>query len=155
MIAAFNGWSIAACSVISLVIALGSFSLLGLFITAALAAIAFLELRGRRRLLKLDPDACRLLGWNQFFFMLVIVGYCVWRLWEVYQHPGMPIEYPGQGISRDDWELLEELIVPILLFTYGSIIVATILVQGGNAVYYFTRRRHVLAHLAETNRASV
>ena len=76
-------------------------------------------------------------------------------MWKVYLHPELPMEYPGPPITRDDWDLVAELLAPILLVTYGSIMVATILAQGGNAIYYFTRRRHVLAHLAETGRATV
>jgi hypothetical protein len=149
LIAAFNGWSIAVCAVISLIIAASSFGLIELLIAIALGVIAYNEFRGRRRLLNLDPSACALLGWNQFGFMLLIVAYCGWRLWKLYYEPQMPLEYPGPMISRNDWDLVVELIVPILIVTYVSIILATILAQGGNAIYYFTRRRHVLARLSE------
>jgi hypothetical protein len=72
------------------------------------------------------------------------------------------MEYPEefkQAISREDWDLVKEVIfVPywplIWKTTYYSVIVATVLAQGWNAIYYFTRRRHVLDRLAELNSAA-
>lgn len=153
-VAAFNGWTIGACMAISLIVTIYSFSVVGLLISAALAIVTVVEFRGRRRLLQFDPAACAMLGWNQFAFMSVIVAYCGWRLWEVYRQPELPIEYPGPFVSRADWDLVVELLGPILMITYIAIIVATILAQGGNAIYYFTRRRYVLAHLSERQRAA-
>jgi hypothetical protein len=45
---------------------------------------------------------------------------------------------------------LEGLYKTASLAMYGGVIVLSILFQGGNALYYFTRRRHVEEFIAET-----
>ena len=37
-----------------------------------------------------------------------------------------------------------------MLALYGSVIALSVIFQGGNALYYFTRRKHVEAYVAET-----
>ena len=160
-VAAFNAISIAACAMLSIQLALSMFSLVGLLIGAALGVFAYLEFRGRKRLLALDPNACSLLGWNQVAFMSLIVIYCAISLVFVYLHPEFTMEYPKEfegRVKREEWDLIVEVIfVPywgtIWKITYITVIVATVLAQGGNAIYYFTRRKHVLAHLAELESA--
>jgi hypothetical protein len=45
---------------------------------------------------------------------------------------------------------LEGLYKTATLAMYGGAIVLSMLFQGGNALYYFTRRRHVEDFIAET-----
>ncbi len=161
LVAAFNGWSIAACAALSLLLGVALMTvagaIVGVVIAAALGAFSYFEFVGRKRLLNLDPQACALLGWNQVAFMSVIVIYCVVSLVNVYRHPEFTMEYPEdlkQSISRADWDLAGDVMfkpywAAIWKTTYYSVIVATVLAQGGNAIYYFTRRRHVNALLAE------
>ena len=45
---------------------------------------------------------------------------------------------------------LEGLYKTVTLAMYGGVIALSVLFQGGNALYYFTRRRHVEDFIAET-----
>jgi len=151
-VAAFNGWSTGAVALLSAPFALWSTT--SLIMTLGLAIVSFNEFHGRRRLLRFDPSAARLLGWNQLFLLAMVVGYCAWMLYAGLAGDGsfeaqlqaQPELRQALG-SLDDVEGLYEGVVVAL---YGSIIVASILFQGLNALYYFTRRKYVEAYVRQT-----
>ena len=151
-VASFNGWSFGVAAVLSAPFSLGSAA--GLLLTLGLAVVSFNEFRGRRRLLQFDPTAATMLGWNQLFLLAMIVGYCIWMLYTglasgnsfAAQLEAQPELRQALG-SLDDVEgLYKEVVVAV----YGSVIVASILFQGLNALYYFTRRRHLEAYVGQT-----
>ncbi len=151
-VASFNGWSFGVAAVVSAPFSLGS--MVGLLLSLGLAVVSFNEFRGRRRLLQFDPSAASMLGWNQLFLLAMIVGYCIWMLYTglasgssfASQLEAQPELQQALG-SLDDVEgLYKEVVVAL----YGSVIVASILFQGLNALYYFTRRRHLEAYVGQT-----
>ena len=149
-IAAFNGWATAAVAALSAPFAL--FSLTGLLMLTGLSLVAYNELRGRRRLLRFDPRAAAILGWNQLGLLAMIVVYCLWTIHASLNGANsLSAElqaYAGSafGSTHEFVALARQVVVAI----YGSIIALSILFQGLNALYYFTRRRHIDAYLAET-----
>jgi hypothetical protein len=78
-VASFNAWTTAIFAGLSAPFAL--FSLVGLLVFAALAAVAWNEFRGRRRLLDFDPAGPSILGWNQLGLLGLIAVYCLWALY--------------------------------------------------------------------------
>jgi hypothetical protein len=154
-VAAFNGWSLGVCAVVStlfLPLSIIPFSPTAFIVAAALWTVTIIEFRGRQRLLAYDPTACRLLGWNQIGLLLLLVGYCLWSILNAYFHPTSLL---SGAISPElqgslDLTSFEAMIFPLTLVVYGTVIVVAILVQGGNALYYFTRERLVRSFLAET-----
>ena len=44
----------------------------------------------------------------------------------------------------------DDLYRQIVLALYGSVIVLSVIFQGGNAIYYFTRRSTIEAYVSET-----
>lgn len=151
-VASFNGWSFAIAALLSAPFSLGS--AVGLLLTLGLAIVAFNEFRGRQRLLQFDPSAASMLGWNQLFLLAMIVGYCAWNLYAglagddsfTAQLEAQPELRQALG-SMDDLEGLYDQVVVAL---YGSVIVVSIVFQGLNALYYFTRRKHVEAYVENT-----
>jgi hypothetical protein len=151
-VAAFNGWTTAACAALSAASAL--FDPTGLVITAALAFVAYNEFRGRKRLLSFDPSAASLLGWNQLGLLAMIVVYCLWSLYSSLGQGGV-ISAELKSYAELDSVLgqsggFQSLYKTFSYGLYGGVIVLSALFQGGNAVYYFTRRRHIEDFLAET-----
>ena len=147
-IASFNG----SCTVIFAVIALigGVFSTLSLVMGLALAALAWNELRGRNFLRQMHPLAPRVLGWNQLAFMGLLIAYSAWNIYfgltgpsayaaEIAAHPQLDTMF---GLTR-----LEKLIT---VSVYGTLIVATIICQGGCAWYYFSRSKYLHAYISDT-----
>lgn len=151
-VAAFNGWMFGIFAALSAPFAV--FSLSGMFVTAGLAFVAVREFQGRHRLLKFDPKAATLLGWNQIGLVIVIVVYCGWMIIDGLTSPN-PIAAQLKGNpelesalgSLDGYQQLYSL---VLVAVYGTVAVVSGIAQGLNAVYYFTRRKHLEAYVRET-----
>ena len=148
-VAAFNGWVTAVIAALSVPFAL--FSIAGFLVTCGLALVAYNEFRGRKRLLALDPSAATLLGWNQLGFLALISVYCLWMLFtninsfssQLQANPELEEALGSLG----EFEGLYRLVVVGL---YGTVFVLSVIFQGLNALYYFTRRKYVDAYLRET-----
>jgi hypothetical protein len=151
-VASFNGWVSAIAALCSAPFAI--FSVVGFLATVILAVVAWNEFRGRKRLLAFDPSAAALLGWNQVGLLAAIVAYCLWMLYtsltggnplaELKASPEM-----GEvlGIDGGGFDVLYRQIV---VGFYGVVILLSVIFQGWNAYYYFTRRRHVEDYLVQT-----
>lgn len=139
-VAAFNGWGTSAFAALSAPFAFSSFA--GLFITVGLAVIAYNEFRGRKRLLRFDPSAASLLGWNQTALLAIIVVYCLWMLLASLAG-AVPLAAELQASpelaeaigSLDGFEALYKTLVVAL---YGTVMLLSAIFQGLNSLYYFT-----------------
>jgi len=147
-IAGFNAGSFGVCAVGSAVllagaVIFGEFTVAAEGITLILFVIAYFEFRGRRLLKELQPAGCILLGWNQLGLMAALWVYCIWSIYGGFASPP-----PKELAEHPDWRLLESelgdaLWPAIVASIYGGVIIATLMYQGGNAWYYFTRRKFV------------
>lgn len=153
-VASFNGWTTALIAVCSVPFALSDITTFA--ITIALSFVAFNEFRGRRRLLNFDPSAASLLGWNQLGLLAVIVAYSLWSLHTNTSDTGA---VTAQLQSYGDLDSVlgatgaggfESLYKTITYAVYGGVIALSVIFQGGNAFYYFSRRRHIEDFNAET-----
>lgn len=153
-VAAFNGWTTAAAAAFSAMFLLFDRSGVAIAITLGLSIVAYNEFRGRKRLLNFDPSAATMLGWNQLGLLAMIVVYCLWNLNGSSAEAASALS--SQFNSASERELLsmagdlEGLYKTATLAMYGGAIAVSVLFQGGNALYYFTRRRHVEDFIAET-----
>ena len=142
-VAAFNGWTIAIIAFLSAPFAV--FGLDGLLVTVGLFVVAYLEFRGRREMLKFNPSAASLLGWNQVGFLMLILGYCCWMIFggatDIQSNPEL-----SQLLGAAGLELYRSMVVAF----YVTVIALSVVFQGGNAIYYFTRRKHIVAYLQQT-----
>ncbi len=151
-VAAFNGWVTGAIAVLSAPFA--PFSIAGSLVTIGTAVVAYNEFRGRRMLLSFKPRGAALLGWNQVGLLGLIVGYCLWMIVAGLVGPS-PYEselqaYPELKSVLGSPEQLRRLTQTLVLAVYGSVIGLSGIFQGLNAVYYFTRRKHIDAYLQKT-----
>lgn len=151
-VAAFNGWTTAILAALSIPFAF--FSVSGLLATAALSAVALQELRGRQRLLRFEPSAATLLGWNQLVLLATICACCVWSLY-TNLNAANSVSAELQAYSNLDTSLgalqgIDTLARQIAIVLYGTVIALSCVFQGLNAVYYFTRRKYVESYVADT-----
>lgn len=152
-VAALNGWVTAVLAICSAPFAL--FGMTGVLVTIALSAVAYNEFRGRKRLLQFDPSGATVLGWNQVGLLAMIILYCLWMI-----YAGLTGTSDLSAQLRAQPELahafgsmdVEQLYKSLVLVVYGTVIALSLVFQGLNAIYYFTRRRHVEAYLRETPR---
>jgi len=151
-VAAFNGWMTGIFAVASAPFA--PFSIAGFLVTVGLGIVAYNEFQGRKRLLRFDDSASRLLGWNQVGFLAMIIIYCLWMMFTGLTGEGpfaaeleaKPELRQALG-SLDGFDYIYKLII---LAVYGTVIVLTAIFQGWNAYYYFSRRKLVEAYVRET-----
>jgi hypothetical protein len=151
-VAAFNGWTTAIIAALSAPFAL--FSWVGGLICIALAIVAYNELRGRRRLLAFDPAAATYLGFNQLGLLTVISVYCLWALYSnLYGASSFDSElaaHPEIGGALGSINEFKPLVEEIVVLFYGVVIALSVVFQGGNALYYFTRRKYIEEYLRQT-----
>jgi hypothetical protein len=153
-VAAFNGWTTGAAAMFSAMFLVFDRSVVAIAITLILSFVTYHEFRGRKRLLNFDPSGATLLGWNQLGLLAMIIIYCLWMLSGSSAEAANALS--SQMKSASERELLsmvgdlEGLYKTVTLALYGGVIVLSLLFQGGNALYYFTRRRHVEDFIAET-----
>lgn len=151
-VAAFNGWATAIIAALSAPFAL--FSLSGFLVCAGLAVVAYNELRGRRRLLVFDPAAATQLGWNQLGLLALITVYCLWatysNLFGASSFDSQLTAHPEIGNALGSLDEFKPLIEQMVVLFYGVVIALSVVFQGGNALYYFTRRKYIEEYLRET-----
>jgi hypothetical protein len=151
-VASFNGWTTALIAALSAPFSI--FSPVGLALTVGLAVVAFNEFRGRKRLLNFDPRGATLLGWNQIGLLAMIVVYCGW-MWYSSVNDSGTVAAEMKSYADLDAALgasggFETLYKQLVVVFYGGVVVLSALFQGGTALYYFSRRRHVEEFVAET-----
>ncbi len=151
-VAAFNGWVTGFFAATSAPFAL--FSIPGFLVTVGLTLVAYNEFQGRKRLLQFDPSSSSLLGWNQVGFLMLITVYSLWMIFTGLTSAGpfsaelaAKPELAGALGSLDQFDDLYKFLVVAL---YGMVIVLSVVFQGLNALYYFSRRKHVEAYVRET-----
>jgi hypothetical protein len=151
-VANFNGWTTAVFAVCSAPFAL--FSVVGFLVFAGLAIVAYNEIQGRKRLLQFDPTAPNFLGWNQLGFLAFIVVYCAWMTFTgLTGESPIAAELDGNpeiGQVLGSLEEFDYMYKGLIVAVYGTVVVLSVIFQGLNAVYYFTRRTHIECYLRDT-----
>ena len=148
-VASFDGWTIGAFGALTLLTGLTDLS--GILMGAGMGAVAFVELRGAGQLRRLEPKAARMLAFNQLALAGILTLYALWRL-----HAEMTGAGPFQAYKSADPQLarmlqpVESLTHLIALVLYGAMIALACFAQGGLALFYFTRGKHIDAYLAQT-----
>ena len=104
------------------------------------------------RLRRFDATVTRTLAFNQIVLASILMIYALWRLHAEWSGGGAFAAY-----KTTDPELAQARVLPfdglartVAIILYGSIIAIAFFAQGGMALYYFTRGKHIDAYLAQT-----
>jgi len=122
--------------------AIDGLSALATIVGCGMAVVAFNSYRGANRLRCYDLRAPLLLALNQMLLAAIIIGACLWQMVIVLTGHSELTRLLGQyfdfvaGGSPFDLEYAVALICVLVIIT-------SVLMQGGVALYYFTRARHV------------
>lgn len=150
-VASFDGWTVAVFAALTLLTSITDPS--GLFMGLGMAAVAFVELNSVGRLRQLDTRATRTLALNQIALASILTLYALWRL-----HTEMTGVSPYQAYKSADPQIarmlqpVENLTHLVSMALYGAMIAVAFFAQGGLALFYFTRGKHIDAYLAQTPR---
>jgi hypothetical protein len=148
-VARLNGWSIGIFAGLTL---LGAFmSWWGLFLGLGMGVVAYVEFNGAARLRKLDPSATKMLALNQLFLGALLLSYAVYSLWMARYGASQFADYIAQSPElKPMLAQAEDLARLIYYLMYGTLAAVAIFVQGGNALYYHSRRKHIEAYIQQT-----
>ncbi len=129
----------------------GELDLTAAVMGVGLGLVGFNEFKGRRLIRNFDPRGPRVLGWNQVCLMVLLIAYSAWMIAKTYLSPNpYATAIAEESMLTDTLQPLSDLYLLLTLCLYGGVIVGTIIFQGLNAVYYFTRTRYLRAYLGET-----
>lgn len=154
VVAKFDGWTSAIFAASSLMYAtvspaFGAVSWVAAIVGCCLALSTFNCLRGAYLLRKYDARGARWLGFNQIFFTAIIASYCLLQIMSVFAGDNALVNILEQ--AEEAYGMAGTTDVPkTVVAIYMVVIFASILSQGGAALYYFTRARHVRAFHKKT-----
>lgn len=151
--AVFNGWMAATFAGVSLILSIAS--LTSLIVGAALAFVAYNEFRGGKLVRDFDPQGARLLGWNQIGFTALLVIYCIWSIIKGLAGPGPMVSYLGNdpqvtALLNSIQDSYASIYTAMIVVAYSAVMAVGSTFQGLNALFYFTRRPLIEAHVRET-----
>jgi len=124
----------------------------GVMIVAGVCAVGAVELVGYRRMRQAVPSAARLLGVNQLALLGLISLYCVMQMVafspEAARAAALSPEVQAQLSAVPEMAgAINDLVLrwaPILTYGFYSLVIGlSVCFQGGMALYYFTRRKHI------------
>lgn len=149
VIANVDGVSIAVFAALTCLGSVGSVP--GMLLGGGMGLVAAVELRNAGRLRLLQPQAARTLGLNQLALAAMLILYASWCIYAELTGPGA-----YASIKAADAQVatmlgpIEELTRLIVLAVYAGVIAVALLAQGGLAVFYFSRVKHIRAYLTQT-----
>jgi hypothetical protein len=148
--AAFDGWCLAIFGACTLVCG-GYGSVPGLFVSLSLLATGVFEIRCVMQLRRLNPSAVLQLACNQMVVAAALIGYAAANIFQAHHGGGAPsqIEQVFLQLGGSPSDIHEQVTNASDLLYFGLIAFA-LLVQGGTALYYLSRRPHLQRYLAQT-----
>jgi hypothetical protein len=127
-----------------------------LLLGLAMTLVAVIEFRGAAGLGRLEVSAASRLGWNQVAFAFSLCAYAGWNIAQALltKSGGLSADYAAIASQSPDAaemvQSLDSLTHTATAAFYALLIGVALLVQGGTALYYFTRTRHVRAYVHAT-----
>jgi len=149
-VARFDGWTLAIAAGLTVVFSIGDIS--GMAIGLILGLIAGVELYSANRLRVLQPESARVLGFNQIALALLLIIYSTWRIYSELSGKGEMAEIGNDPMVAQTLKDsgITQLVTMTVIAIYSGLIAIAICAQGGLAIYYFTRVKHIRKHLAQT-----
>ena len=147
--ARFDGWSVAVFAILTG--GCGITSPTTLILGVGMGAVAWYELRQASRVASADRSAPKRLALNLLALSALLVGYAVVRLFQGID-AGELAMIRGQLAAADPAmaDMVESMATLISRLVYGTLIVVSICLQGGTALFYHSRRKAVEAYLRGT-----
>jgi hypothetical protein len=151
--ARFDGWTVGVFAALTTVCGLSS--PVSLVLGVGMGVVAFVELSAAARLGRdLHPAAPRTLGLNQLALALLLIGYACYGLYTGFGASSLDHAFRQAGISEQEMRemrgLVDNLQQLITTLVYGTLIAVAVIVQGGTALFYFSRGKHLRRYLEQS-----
>jgi len=120
-----------------------------------LGAIAWTELRGAAKLRQLQPQATRLLGYNQLALGGLLVVYAACKMYAaVHGHGALSLDAGSdpdlQKMAASLDKSVQDTVNQIMFAVYAMLLVVGLGSALGMSRYYFSRQKHIETYLTET-----
>lgn len=145
VVATVSGWTTAVFAAPTLLWGVLARDWAALALGMGMSIVAVNELRGARRLRRLDAGGARLLGTNQIAFGIMLVAYAAWSMWWLLTRGLSPTLLTGDAQTD---AMMKDLARLVTIAVYSGVAAGGVLGPGAMALYYFTRARHVARALA-------
>ncbi|HUL52376.1 MAG TPA: hypothetical protein VLT83_03095 [Opitutaceae bacterium] len=146
-----NGWSVAIFAGVCALVSLALLDPIGVAVCVLVLMGGLLEVHGSRRLRRREADGVRWLVRSQLVVLGVIWTYAVTRLASFDEGLVRDLITPELLSALRELGLTQEDILPLIrqffYLLYGSVMAATLIYQGGLALYYHRRAAAVEAAL--------
>jgi hypothetical protein len=159
-LASFNGVGVGIFAAFSLLSAV--FDVSSLLLAFPLGIIAFVELNGGQRVARYERNALVQLAYNQVALVALVTVYALVQIFgvldsasplnDIMAESGVPTEELDFSLGSSEFGDFDEMYRSAVTAFYGVVIAATALVQGGCAIYYYSRLKHLDRFLADTPR---
>jgi len=148
-VASFSGWTLLIFG--ALTVLTGIFSLPALLLGVGLCIVAYFELDGSKKLRRLDASAPRQLGFNQLALAGLLALYGAWGVYYALTAPN-PYEahLSSNGQVADMIGPIARLHTLIMVSFYLAVIGVGMIAPGLTALYYFTRKSHLINFVQRT-----
>lgn len=161
-VARFSAVSILAVAVLSVPCLMLVPGWLNMGVVFGICLIGIIEYAGAARMRQGLPEAAGMLGLNQLALLGLVVIYCLLQMLSFSSDKVLSQDLEAQlsGLSAAGEEadqavksmtMMLKSLAPLVTYgLYSLVIVLSACVQGGMAVYYFSRRRHLEAAMHGT-----
>lgn len=149
-VANFDAWTVAIFGGLTFIVALASVNVVGLLLGGGMSVVAYIEFVNTAKLRRLELDAPKKLAINQLALGSLLMGYAVYSL---LTPPSMAqyADLAGAGQMGDKMASdLTQMTTMIYNLVYVALIAIAIGAQGGTALFYLSRKRHLLGYLQQT-----
>jgi hypothetical protein len=145
------GWATAIFAGLTLLVSLFSFSVVGILLGAGMAVVAAGEFRGAATLKRLDPSGASQLGFSQLLLSALLLAYSAYSVWHYSHQPSLiTSELASSPDVANMMGDMESLARNLVYLVYGVVAAVAIFVEGGMALYHFSRKKLVEAYVRDT-----
>jgi hypothetical protein len=148
-VSAFSAWTTAIFGVLTFLSSLPFASIIGAALGAGMIVCAYIEFQAGGELKRLDPRAPKKLAVNQLAFGAMLFLYGAYSLWTRLHQPLDPMLTSTPELAEYQ-DLIGDMSRLIFTCLYGSVMLVAIIGPGLTALYYFSRKKHLQAYLANT-----
>jgi hypothetical protein len=149
-VARWSAWTILVIGLAGWPVLLLAPSLSSLVVVCGICAIGVMEYIGAGKLQRGQRDAPAFLARNQLIFVILIAAYCVYQMItfssdEMQAAAGLSgKDSELMGLGGSDLKRMFDVMMPVAVYGFYSLVMLVSAVcQGGLALYYITRRKHI------------
>jgi hypothetical protein len=148
-VATFSGWALICFATLTLLF--GIFDVVALLLGAGLMMVGLVELRSAKRLRTFELVAPKHLAVNQLALCVMLCLYAGYGIYAALTGPGVYDQQIAANPGfRDTLEPIARLHTVVAVAFYACLAGGSMLMQGLTALYYWTRRKHIVRYIERT-----